>query len=111
MKTFKIIMQVVVVLALVGSIGVNALTINLLKERDRQINKFQVQLENLTETIEALSKSKTYGITLAPNIVNKNTTAFGKMQNLTIQYYFTMDGNRIEVTPDSVYTIIKKELK
>lgn len=86
--------------------------------------KYQVQKENaemleemvidlrdsynaLSESVEKLSKQKTYSISLAPNVNSKVVSTLGSSKNLTFQYYFTMDGNKLEILPDSAFVLKK----
>lgn len=76
-------------------------------------NEFlRTQNESLSQSLATLSvsfdearKQKTYAITLAPNVNSKISAVFGSAKQLTLQYYFTMDGNSMEVQPDSVYEV------
>lgn len=61
----------------------------------------------LADAFGKLSKQKTYQISLAPNITNKVNSTFGSTKQVTFQYYFSMDGNKMELLPDS--TIILKK--
>ena len=112
MTKLKIILISVFAVLFAVSISMNVI---LLKENERK-NKELKQLgdayQSLSNSFSEVSKQKTYSISLAPNIVNKNTAAFGKVANVTLHYYFSMDGNKIELLPDSTKTIVsRKELK
>ena len=62
-------------------------------------------LAKLSVSFEEVKKQKTYSITLAPNVNSKISAVFGNAKQLTLQYYFTMDGNRMEMQPDSIYQL------
>lgn len=82
-------------------------------ENQKKDNEFlRTQNESLSQSLAILSvsfeevrKQKTYAITLAPNVNSKISAVLGSAKQLTLQYYFTMDGNRMEVQPDSVYEV------
>lgn len=112
MAKLKIIIISVVACILAVSISANVILIKETSRKNKQLEELEVSLQSLSDSFSEISKQKTYSISLAPNIVNKNTAAFGKVANVTLQYYFSMDGNKIEVLPDSTKTIIsRKELK
>lgn len=64
-------------------------------------------IEKQSATIQDLRKVKTYQISLSPNVNTKVATTFGSAKEITIQYYFTMDGNKMELTPDSTIYLKK----
>ena len=112
MAKLKIIIISVVACILAASISANIILINENLRKNKQLEELEVSLESLSDSFSEISKQKTYSISLAPNIVNKNTAAFGKVSSVTLQYYFSMDGNKIELLPDSTKTIVgRKELK
>ena len=112
MAKLKIIIIAVVACILAASISANIILINENLRKNKQLEELEVSLESLSDSFSEISKQKTYSISLAPNIVNKNTAAFGKVSSVTLQYYFSMDGNKIELLPDSVKTIVRrKDLK
>lgn len=112
MAKLKIIIIAVVACILAASISANVILIKENSRKNKQLKDFEASLESLSDSFSEVSKQKTYSISLAPNIVNKNTAAFGKVTNVTLQYYFSMDGNEIEILPDSTKTIVgRKELK
>ncbi|MDR1543069.1 MAG: hypothetical protein LBS50_01405 [Prevotellaceae bacterium] len=59
--------------------------------------------DNLREAITRTAIS----FSITPSITNKVTSAFGSTKNVTLQYYFTLDGSAIITKPDSIYTVIK----
>lgn len=112
MAKLKIIIIAVVACILAASISANVILINENSRKNKQLESFEISLQSLSDSFSEVSKQKTYSISLAPNIVNKNTAAFGKVTNVTLQYYFSMDGNKIELLPDSTNTIVgRKDLK
>ncbi len=112
MAKLKIIIIAVVACILAASISANVILIKENSRKNKQLEEFEVSLQSLSDSFSEISKQKTYSISLAPNIVNKNTAAFGKVANVTLYYYFSMDGNKIEISPDSTKTIVgRKELK
>lgn len=82
-------------------------------KNQKQDNEFlRTQNESLSKSLAKLSvsfeevkKQKTYTISLAPNVNSKISAVFGSAKQLTLQYYFTMDGNKMEMQPDSVYQL------
>jgi hypothetical protein len=112
MAKLKIIIIAVVACILAASISANVILIKENSRKNKQLEEFKISLQSLSDSFSEISKQKTYSISLAPNIVNKNTAAFGKVANVTLQYYFSMDGNKIEISPDSTKTIVgRKESK
>ena len=112
MAKLKIIIIAVVACIFAASISANVILIKENSRKNKQMEAFEISLQSLSDSFSEISKQKTYSISLAPNIVNKNTAAFGKVANITLQYYFSMDGNKIELLPDSTNTIVsRKELK
>lgn len=112
MAKLKLIIISVVACILAVSISANVILIKETSRKNKQLEEFKVSLQSLSDSFSEISKQKTYSISLAPNIVNKNTAAFGKVANVTLQYYFSMDGNKMEILPDSTKTIVsRKELK
>ena len=112
MAKLKIIIIAVVACILAASISANVILIKENTRKNKQLEAFEISFQSLSDSFSEVSKQKTYSISLAPNIVNKNTAAFGKVANVTLQYYFSMDGNKMEILPDSTKTIVgRKELK
>jgi len=62
---------------------------------------------DLSKSFQDIAKLKTYSISLAPNVTNHVSPVFGSAKNLTLQYYFTMDGNKIQVKADSIFEVRK----
>jgi hypothetical protein len=112
MTKLKLIIISVAACILAASISANVILIKENSRKNKQLKGLEVSLQSLSDSFSEISKQKTYSISLAPNIINKNTAAFGKVANVTLQYYFSMDGNKIEILPDSTATIINgKEQK
>lgn len=111
MKKLKLIIIAVVACILAASISANVILLKENSRKKKQLESFEASLESLSDSFSEISKMKTYSISLAPNIVNKNTAAFGKVANVTLQYYFSMDGNKIELLPDSTKTIVSRKDK
>ena len=72
-----------------------------------ELTDLNVTYSQLASAFFELSKKKTYSISLAPNINSKINSTFGSAKNLTFQYYFTMDGNKLEILPDSTFVLKK----
>ena len=106
MTKLKLIIISVVACLFAASIAANIILIKENSRKNKQLEEFESSLQSLSDSFSDISKQKTYSIPLAPNIVNKNTAAFGNVANVTLQYYFSMDGNKIELFPDSTATII-----
>jgi len=112
MAKLKLIIISVAACILAASISANVILLKENSRKNKEIKEISASLQSLSNSFSEISKQKTYSISLAPNIVNKNTAAFGKVANVTLQYYFSMDGNKIEILPDSTATIINgKETK
>ena len=112
MTKLKLIIISVAACILAASISANVILLKENSRKNKEIKEISASLQSLSNSFSEISKQKTYSISLAPNIVNKNTAAFGKVANVTLQYYFSMDGNKIEILPDSTATIINgKETK
>ena len=106
MTKLKLIIIAVVACILAASVSANVILFKENKRKNKEIKEISASLQSLSDSFSDISKQKTYSISLAPNIVNKNTAAFGNVANVTLQYYFSMDGNKIELFPDSTATII-----
>lgn len=108
--------QVLGIIAVLLIIGLSFTSYTLL-ERSKSLQSdkevLQTQVSNwastyaqLSDAYKDLSKQKTYSISLAPNVQTKVNSTFGSAKQLTFQYYFTMDGNKIQLKPDT--TILLK---
>jgi flagellar basal body-associated protein FliL len=108
----KTAIYAVVALILAASILINFQMLGKQKQQNQEIEKAEKQFITLSASyrdlvveFQKLSKQRTYSISLAPNINSKLASTFGSMKNVTIQYFFTMDGNKMELQPDSVYQL------
>lgn len=108
------ILWVIVILA-IAVLGSTTITFKN-QVKDLKVDKENLQNDlkdrNLTYSQLAvafndLRKQKTYSISLSPNIDTKISSVLGSSKQLTFQYYFTMDGNKIQLQPDS--TIVLKK--
>ena len=77
------------------------------KAQENELAIMQEFYRDLSDSFYMLSKQRTYSISLAPNIQTKVSSVLGSSKQLTLQYYFSMDGNSIELKPDSVLTFKK----
>lgn len=77
------------------------------KSQANELAAMQEIYRDLSDSFYMLSKQRTYSISLAPNINTKVSSVLGSSKQLTLQYYFSMDGNSIELKPDSVLTLKK----
>ena len=84
---------------------------NVQKEQNEMLQESLQNLDsafnNIAGTYEVLSRLKTYSISLSPQIDTKVNSVLGSSKQLTFQYFFTMDGNAIKLSPDSTF-ILKK---
>ena len=106
MTKLKIILISVFACLFAASVTLNVISLKENSRKNKELKQLGAAYQSLSDSFSEISKQKTYSISLAPNIVNKNTAAFGKVSNITLQYYFSMDGNKIELLPDSVKTIV-----
>lgn len=110
MAKLKLIIIAVAACILAASISANVILLKENSRKNKEIKEISASLQSLSNSFSEISKMKTYSISLAPNIVNKNTAAFGKVSSVTLQYYFSMDGNKIELLPDSTKTIEEERI-
>lgn len=107
MKTTLTICISVIILGL--STAVFAFNFELQKQKKENTElrasnaKLSQSLLDLSKSFQDIAKMKTYSISLAPNVTNHVSPVFGSAKNLTLQYFFTMDGNSIQLQPDSTY--------
>ncbi len=73
-----------------------------LKKQNDNLNS---QIKSLNENINIVAKQDRYAITLSPSIVTSPKATFGKVSNLTIQYYFKLDGKLYGISPDSTIVV------
>jgi hypothetical protein len=80
-----------------------------LNQNQRKRIKFQeAQIENLQVNLKKAIDKTAISFSISPEITNKVTSAFGSTKNVTLQYYFTLDGKAMIAKPDSVYTVFKE---
>jgi hypothetical protein len=113
MKTNIIILAVCFVLIAIAA----TITINYQQKYEAQkienqslksdFDRLSISFYSLANSLSDLSKQKTYAISLNPTVETKISSVLGSSRQLTFQYYFTMDGNSIELKPDS--TIVLKK--
>ena len=113
MKT-KISIYLITALVIAGLVFTTVFYRSLYIEQQKQVKVQQSELaimqelyRDLSDSFNMLSKQRTYSISLAPNINTKVSSVLGSSKQLTLQYYFTMDGNSIELKPDSVLSFKK----
>ena len=76
-------------------------------ELTQRLDEQSESLKGLFNVYVKLSEKENYSISLSPKIDTKFNSTFGSTKQVTMQYYFTMDGNAIELKPDS--TILLKK--
>ena len=107
MKTSLTISIVAVLLGLTTTAYVFNAELQKQKKENAELLKTNAKLSqavlDFSKSFQDIAKLKTYSISLAPNVTNHVSPVFGSAKNLTLQYYFTMDGNAIQVKADSVY--------
>jgi transcription antitermination factor NusG len=115
MKT-KIAIYALVAILLTAAILTSALYYKQYEEQKKENKELKAELVQLNDSFsrlvtafEDVRKQKTYSISLAPNINSKVISTFGATKNVTLQYFFTMDGAKMEIQPDSVYEVRKIE--
>lgn len=64
-------------------------------------------INELNHAIDKISEVKAIQLSIHPNIENRISSAFGSTKGVTIQYYFTIDGNTMQLLPDSIYEVMK----
>ncbi|MDR2684043.1 MAG: hypothetical protein LBB53_01515 [Prevotellaceae bacterium] len=107
MIKFKTFIYIVVILILTSLCG----TFVALHQREHAQVKFQQkQIGELDSALQKALGQTAISFAITPTIQNKVTSAFGSTKNVTLQYYFTLDGKAIIAKPDSVYHI-KKDYK
>lgn len=75
------------------------------KSLKSQVEAQEVAIDQLGEAVSDIAKQRTLSLEINPSIENRVTSAFGSTKNVTLQYYFTIDGNSIITKPDSIYNI------
>ena len=102
LKTFLIVIAFAVLLSAVGALSV------VCKKQTAEIKFQKAQIVELSENLKKAIEKTSISFTISPAITNKVTSAFGSTKNVTLQYYFTLDGKAIIAQPDSTYTIFKE---
>ena len=108
MKALNYIFAIALIISVVGNLALHQALDRADKENkvlSNQVNTLTFSLSTLSEEFKKLSARERYSISLAPTISSKVTSTFGSTKNVTLQYFFTMDGNRLEIKPDSVYQV------
>lgn len=77
------------------------------KVLNQSLTDFGKIYDSLSDSYEQLLSKKNYSISLSPTIETKISSVLGSSRQLTFQYYFTMDGNKIQLSPDST-VVLKK---
>jgi len=102
LKNFVIGISFVILIA-----GVSVLSVVCKKQSDT-INFQQKQIVELNANLKKAIDKTAISFSIAPAITNKVTSAFGSTKNVTLQYYFNLDGKAIIAQPDSTYHIVKE---
>ena len=100
----KGIIRSIIYTVLVASI---AMLLVVAKNQKERIKFQETQIENLQVSLKKAIEKTAISFSINPEITNKVTSAFGSTKNVTLQYYFNLDGQAIITQPDSVYTVIK----
>jgi regulatory protein YycI of two-component signal transduction system YycFG len=83
-----------------------------LKKQNKILSEQNMELlvknSELNENLKRALDKTAISFSINPAITNKVTSAFGSTKNVTLQYYFTLDGKAIIAKPDSVYTVVKE---
>jgi hypothetical protein len=108
LKDFLII---TVILLLCGGVSVlavkNAEKLKQNKILTEQASELLVKNSELNENLKRALEKTAISFSINPEIQNKVTSTFGSTKNVTLQYYFTLDGKAMIAKPDSVYTVVK----
>ena len=89
-----------------------AATVTVIAASYSKRSKFQEkQITALNENLKKAIEKTAISFSINPEITHKITSAFGSTKFLTVQYYFTLDGNAMITQPDSVYNIVKEYKK
>ena len=111
MTKYVYLIGAIIIAGLMASTGFFYNKFHYERQQNRLLNSNLVEFgkiyDSLAKSYKELAGKTNYAITLAPNINSKIASTFGTSKNLTFQYYFTMDGNKIEIEPDST-KLIKK---
>lgn len=111
MKTYLTIAIAIIIASLAVAIFVFNFELQKQKKENTELRQSNAKLSqsflDLSKAFQDIAKQKTYSISLAPNVTNHVSPVFGSAKNLTLQYYFTMDGNKIQVKADSIFEVRK----
>jgi hypothetical protein len=81
-----------------------------LKVQSEAMKSQSEALKQLTDAVTLVAGRNNIQFQITPNVTNKINTTFGSAKEITMQYYFTLDGSAIMCLPDSAYTIQKSKL-
>jgi len=103
MKNFLTVVIGVILIGAVVSLGMIA------KNQKERIRFQERQIENLQANLKKAIDKTAISFSINPAISNKVNSAFGSTKNVTLQYYFTLDGKAMLIDkPDSVYNVVKE---
>jgi nucleoside recognition membrane protein YjiH len=112
MIKLKDFLIVTVILLLIGGAAVlavkNAEKAKQNKILTEQVSELLVKNSELNENLKRALEKTAISFSINPEITNKVTSTFGSTKNVTLQYYFTLDGKAMIAKPDSVYTVVKE---
>ena len=106
MKIFRPYTTILLAVSVAANVLVIANNISLRQQISTQqsiLNGLETTLADQSESIREIAKQRTLALQIQPSIENRVTSAFGSTKNVTLQYYFTIDGNSIITQPDSIY--------
>ena len=107
MKTYLTIAIAIIIASL--AVAIFGFNYELQKQKKANVElrtsnaKLSQSFLDLSKAFQDIAKQKTYSISLSPNVTNHVSPVFGSAKNLTLQYFFTMDGNKIQAVPDSTF--------
>ncbi|GHV61226.1 hypothetical protein FACS1894195_1420 [Bacteroidia bacterium] len=98
----KLRVELLVIALLLLSLAASAyVSITESRENNRLKRERLVMSEQLSKALDA----KTYNISLNPTVNSKVTSALGSTRQVEFHYHFQMDGNTIEMQPDSTIVL------
>jgi len=95
----------IVLVVLAGTVAMLSV---MMRNQSKRIKFQEVQIESLQVSLKKAIDKTAISFSISPEITNKVTSAFGSTKNVTLQYYFTLDGKAIITKPDSVYYVVKE---
>ena len=102
-------MRKIIGIILVGILIGTVVMLSVIVRNQKQRITFQVlQITELQTSLKKSIEKTAISFSIHPEITNKVSSAFGSTKNVTLQYYFNLDGEAIITHPDSVYTIVKE---